>query len=303
MSTGYWREIVQIKFTGDRFRDHALDITALSELANFQEMIAETAKAMWRAANPGRERLPAHFEDRTRLCLRSIGEGSVIVPLEVYLEKPPQPGLFEPEPLEALQAVDLAGEVYRALAQDITLPLGFPRSLIPVYQRWGQGLAAEEEMELLREGVAMASVTSALRERLAGYAETPHQDQVDLVGEVLEADLRRQSFQLWLNDRTGVPVSFSPDQEEEVTNALRDHRRLRLRVKGRAEFSAQGAPLRVFAVSELSVQALGWEFDPTARPIEDVLEELARQVPDEEWSLLPQDLSSNLDYYLYGEGK
>lgn len=40
-----------------------------------------------------------------------------------------------------------------------------------------------------------------------------------------------------------------------------------------------------------------------SRPIEDVLGELAKEVPDEEWRNLPPDLSDNLDHYLYGTPK
>lgn len=32
-------------------------------------------------------------------------------------------------------------------------------------------------------------------------------------------------------------------------------------------------------------------------------QELARQVPQEEWDKLPKDLSDNLDHYLYGTPK
>jgi hypothetical protein len=300
MSAVCWREIVRIAFKGERFRDHALDISALGELTNFQQIIAETAKAMWRDSNPDRERVPAHFEDRTRLCLRSIEPGSVIVPIEVCVEMESQPELFEPEPVEALRAVDLAGEVYRALAQDAPLPSGFPRSLIPIYQRWGEGLEPDEEMQLLKHGKAIASVTAASGARLAAYTESAYEDQVDLVGEVLEADLRLQKFQLWLDARTNVPVAFSPDQEERVTSALRDHRQVKLRVVGRGEFSAQGTPVRVHKVAELILQTPGLEFDADARSIEDIIAQLASEVPDKEWDRLPRDLSSNLDHYLYG---
>ena len=41
-------------------------------------------------------------------------------------------------------------------------------------------------------------------------------------------------------------------------------------------------------------------YDHSAPPIEDVLEELARKIPQEEWKRLPDDLSDNLDHYLYG---
>ena len=37
-----------------------------------------------------------------------------------------------------------------------------------------------------------------------------------------------------------------------------------------------------------------------ARPIEEVLAEIASQVPEKEWQKLPPDLSDNLDHYLYG---
>jgi len=41
-------------------------------------------------------------------------------------------------------------------------------------------------------------------------------------------------------------------------------------------------------------------YDETAPAIEDQLAELAKEVPQEEWDLLPDDLSENLDHYLYG---
>ena len=41
-------------------------------------------------------------------------------------------------------------------------------------------------------------------------------------------------------------------------------------------------------------------YDQSARPIEDILEELAREIHQEEWDRLPGDLNDNLDHYLYG---
>ncbi len=61
--SGKWKEVVRLTFKRERFRDHALDLRALSELSQFQRVVAETAKTLWRIANPDRERLPTHFED------------------------------------------------------------------------------------------------------------------------------------------------------------------------------------------------------------------------------------------------
>jgi hypothetical protein len=43
--------------------------------------------------------------------------------------------------------------------------------------------------------------------------------------------------------------------------------------------------------------------DRTARPIEEIIAELAAQVPQAEWDRLPDDLTDNLDHYLYGTPK
>jgi hypothetical protein len=44
-------------------------------------------------------------------------------------------------------------------------------------------------------------------------------------------------------------------------------------------------------------------FDHSARPIEDILEEPAQEIPQEKWDKLPGDLNDNLDHYLYGVPK
>lgn len=41
-------------------------------------------------------------------------------------------------------------------------------------------------------------------------------------------------------------------------------------------------------------------YDETAPAIEDQLAELAKEVPQEEWDRLPDDLSDNLDHYIHG---
>ena len=299
---GQWKEVVRLPFRGLRFRDHAFDLSALSELSQFQKMVAETAKVLWRASHPDRDRLPARFEDRTRLCLRRIEEGSAVAPLEVYIEEPEEPELFEREaPKEVRDAVDLVQAVYQALEKDEPLPPKFPRSLVPEYERWGQTLAEDEAIEVIAPGKATVRVTPLLRQRLAAYQEPSHEDEVDIVGEVLEADVRQRRFQLWLDEKTSCTVAFLPEQEEEVTTALRDHKTLRLGLTGRGEFSPEGKILRVSAVRTLRVKSLGEEpYDSAVPPIEDVLQDLARGIPKEDWRRLPADLTDDIDRYVYG---
>ena len=308
---GQWKEVVKLAFKGQRFRDHALDLSAVTELSQFQKLIAETAKTLWRAANPDRERIPKNFEDRTRLCLRRIEDGSAVAPLEVYLEEPEpvEPVLFEiqaAEPTEVKQAVEMAAHVFQSVGKDESLPENFPRHLIPEYEKFGQSLTDDDAVEIVLpdsgNGAQPVSVTTSTRARLSALAERSYEDRVDVTGEVLEADVRQRRFQLWVDDRTGINASFSSEQEGEITGALRDHKAVHLRIIGRGDFSPQGKPIRITQVDELRLQAIGAEQQraATSQPIEVVLAALAREVPKNEWANLPPDLTDNLDHYLYG---
>ena len=297
---GKWKEVVRLTFKGDRFRDHALDLRALTELSQFQKMVAETAKTLWRTANPDRERLPPHFEERVRLCLRRIEDGSATAPLEVFMEEQDQMSFLEPEPFEINKAVELAHEVFEAIGADGELPQRFPRALLPEYTRWGQTLADDESVEMKVAEKRPAYLTAAHRRKLEKFAEIPHEDLVEISGEVFEADVKKGRFQVWSGEDTIVTVIFTPEQEDQVTTALKEHKTARMSVKGSGEFSAQGKLLRVLIVDELKLTTDGETYDQSARPIEELLSELAKEIPQEEWDRLPDDLNDNLDHYLYG---
>jgi hypothetical protein len=296
-----WKEVIRLRFNGDRFRGHALDLSALSELSQFQRIVAETAKALWRAANPDRERLPRHFEQRTRLCLRKIEDGSAVAPLEVEVEEPEQKELWEPEPTEIEDAISLAYEVFEAVERNQPLPDRFPTPLVSEYVKWGQSLAEDEEVELAPSGKRPARITRETRKRLATFADAPYEDATDVTGEMLEADVRQLRFPLWLDDRRAVAVAFNPDQEETVTTALRDHRSLRMRVVGRGQYAPSGQLQRIEQVESLEIVSVEPEvYDETAPSIEDQLASLAAEVDVQDWQQLPDDLTDDLDHYLYG---
>ncbi len=303
---GTWKEVVKLRFKGERFRDHALDLTALTELRQFQRIVAETAKALWRAANPDRERLPAHFEDRARLCLRRIDAGSAIAPLEVWVDDEGQADLWDVEPKEVKEAVSLARDVFDHLDRDLPLPDRFPKELVSEYEEFGKTLDPTEEVEFepVEPQPRAARVNSRNRERLTRFLESPHSSTVEIVGHVLEADVRQQRFQVWVDERTVVVATFTQDQEELVTSALKGHRSLRIRVRGVAAVSPQGRPARFTSIDEIQLLSeVSEEIDPTVPPIEDVLSDLASRVPEGEWRKLPADLTDNLDHYLYGTPK
>jgi hypothetical protein len=198
--------------------------------------------------------------------LRRIEDGSATAPLEVYIEEEQdQPTLWEPEPTEINDAVKLAHEVFEALGADAPLPERFPRALLQEYAKY--------------------------------------EDRVEISGEVFEADVKKGRFQLWSGEDTAVSVAFTSEQEDQVTTALKEHKTARMYVKGLGEYSPQGKLLRVLQVDKLRLTTSERHYDKSARPIEDLLKELAREIPQEEWDKLPSDLNDNLDHYLYGVPK
>jgi hypothetical protein len=299
---GQWKEVARLHFKGERFRDHALDLSALSELRQFQKMVAETAKALWRKANPDRKQLPRNFEDRTRLCLRRIEEGSAAAPLEVYIEEPSQSEFFESEPVEANEAIDLAYRVFESVHVDRSLPDEFPKELLSEYASWGKSLAEDEILEFATPKKRATRITARERERLSALTDQHYEDTVDIAGHVLEADVRQRRFQLWIDDRSSVQVSFTQEQEEQVTTALKDHNILLLRVRGRGDFAPRGTLQQILTVQALElIRSAEPEFDASAPAIEDVIADIFKDISEDEWNTLPADLSENHDFYLYGK--
>jgi hypothetical protein len=300
---GKWKEVVRLSFKGERFRDHALDLQALSELSQFQKIVAETAKTLWRTANPDRERLPHHFEERVRLCLRKIEDGSATAPLEVYIEDEAQTSFLEPEPHELNDAVELARDVFEAIATNSEFPERLPRSLLPEYAKWGQTLAENEYVEMKIAEKKPVYLTLVSKQKLEKMVETPHESHVEINGEVFETDVKKGRFQILTSEGDAVTVAFNPDQESRVTMALKDHKTVRMSVKGSGEYSPQGKLLRIIQVDALKLNTGEKIYDHSVKPIEDLLIELAKEVPQEEWKKLPDDLSFNLDHYIYGAPK
>ncbi len=262
---GRWKEIVVLWFQGKRFEDHALEISALGELEQFQKIVTMTAEELWRAVNPGRKNLPRHFEKRTQLYLRgSIKEGESTglslqaraEPRSKYLTK----DLFDKEFEDVKNAVEAIQKIYESQEREEPLPVSLPQELLEEYTKFGQSLLDDEAIELAPVWLPRkpAHVTRKTSERLARFIEQKHEDQVDVSGEVKEADVRQNRFQLWLDEKTCVTVKFSPEQEDQVTEALHKHRFVRVQVKGRGKRLPQGKLESVEEVSELNLQAVAF---------------------------------------------
>lgn len=293
-------------FKGPRFEDHGLPLDVLEELLSYKNILVETAKELWRRNHPGRQRLRKNFEDSLNLKFYKIEPGSASVPIMREIEFEDNDFQFEPCRDELDEAVELVADTTDAASRDAPLPENFPKRLIYLFEDYGKTLREGESFEqkpVKRQKPAVYSLDT--RKRILERSEGKYEDIVDIVGEIRAADLDGLNFILRLEDGSKIPGKFLPEQEEIITNALREHSARRLRIKGRAKFNPyDGKISRVALVEEMILQEAGEiAYDPNARPIWEIADEIAASVPAEEWEKLPKDLSKNFDHYLYGHPK
>jgi len=299
------RQLVTHTFKGKRFEDHGVDLDVLPDLYAYKELLVATAKELWKRHHPDRLRLPKNFEDSLCLKFNQVRPGSAAVPIYREVETDGQGVFWQPnEPDELDEAVVLIADAVRAADADQALPDQLPKNVLPMFDNYGKTLQEDESFEQKPEGTpAAASYSRKSRERLLQLCVGGYSDRIDFTGEVRAVDLVGR-FELRLEDGTKVPARFSAQQEELVTEALREHTSRRLRVKGTAEFTADGKVKGITSVAELTIQPAGEQpFDPGARPIWEIIEEIGASVPAAEWDKVPADAAQNLDHYLYGHAK
>jgi hypothetical protein len=292
--------LASLRFDGERFADHALDVDCVGELQAYKRLVMECAKELWRRAHPDYERLPRNFEDRLTLRFAEVAPGSAVIPLRRAVLQD-QPALDFDDEFD--QAAGLIDEAIAAADEDELLPPQLPRNVIPLFRDFGRSLRDDETLFVQsRHRMTAAPYTAAARKRLSDWTEATYVDVVDVVGEVNMANVRGGVFELSIvSGQPPVKGRFTEAQESEVLNALQAHATARLRVKGTGEFSQADRVLRRLQRIDSAVMATTTElaFVEDVRPIWETVAELGAAVPADVWDQVPTDLAKRLDHYLY----
>ncbi len=300
-----WKKIIELVFKGERFRGHGIDADALREILTFQEILSETAKEIWRRKHPERKRLLKNFEDLISIRISEIKAGSAAVTVELPLKEGKQPGLWD-EPLpEAKEAIESVYQTINALAGGEPLPEGLPKKALFSYKDFGRSLGKNESLfiSVKKKGKRRAELNQKIREKIEKYIPATYPDYIEVTGTVLAADVKRRDFVIYPDPKTPIPVNFTPDEELKITTALRDHEKIKLKVEGWAEFTNFGIVKRIYEVKSIeSSEEPIFEYKPEAKPIWETFLEIIDDITDAEKKELPEDLATNIDYYLYGEG-
>jgi len=298
--SGKWKEIIVLTFKGKRFEDNSIEIPFLTELIRYQKMIEHSSRIIWRILEPERKRMPRGFEKLVTLRFNEIKPNCVTIPLKARGTELTQ------TVFTALQkSVHLVTDTIRSLNENISLPDQLPKSIVPEIAKWGSSLTGDDKIILKIPGGNEAYYTYSEREKMKKFIEGKYTDSIDITGEVLEVDIKRHNLHIYPDDGSRIKVQFSPEQEDIVIKALKEHENLMLKVKGTAVFKGTLHILeQITEVDDLYIiQKEECMWDPNAKPFWEEILELAASIPEEELDKLPTDLAENIDYYAYGSPK
>lgn len=301
MATETTIDLASLRFDGERFSGHALDVDCVQELIAYRNIILECAKELWRRKHPDRVRLPKGFEDGFRLQFDRVDEGSAVVPLQRVV--PTEQGELDWGNLDEFdEAAELVDAAISAANSDQLLPEALPANVVLLFREFGKTLRDDEVLYThARHGTAEASYSVKARKCLSEWVGPSYEDVVDVVGEVSMANVRG-TFSLTLQE-TGNIVSgrFSAEQEERVLEALRNHRVARLRVAGVGEFGTHDRVIKRFVriddVQPSSVSDV--TFVENVPAIWEQLTALGESAPKGTWDNVPTDLSVRIDELIY----
>lgn len=305
MATDITTDLATLRFDGKRFEGHSLDVECTQELIAYRNLIVECAKELWRGKNPNRVRLPRGFDEGFRVQFNQLEDGSAKVPLQ-RVRVDDQSELDWGNLDEFDEAADLIDAAINAANDDSLMPDRLPANVIPLFRDFGKSLRSDEVLfTRSRHGSTEAAYTSKARKRLTEWVGPTYEDVVDVIGEVRMANVGPGTFSLQLDDTQPLITGrFSPEQEAEVLDALRNHRSLRLRVQGVAEFATSDRQIKKFSrVDRVAPAALTEQsFDETAIPIWEQLAAIGESAPKGTWDGVPSDLSMRLDEIVYRRG-
>ena len=305
MNTDTTFEMSTLRFDGDRFNGHALDVECTQELIAYRNLVLECAKSLWRVKYPNRSNLPKGFEKGFRLQFNRLEDGSALVPLQRVRTADVQADLDLTDEFD--EAVGLIDQAIRAANDEDLLPVGLPSNVIPLFRDFGKTLRDDEVLFTRGRGSeSEAPYTAKARQRLADWIEPSYEDVVSVSGEVRMANVGPGRFALQI-DRVGgqavIEGKFSPGDESKVLAALQQHRSARLQVKGLGEFGTADRLLKRFSrVDHVDFVPEEVAYDESVAPIWEQLSSIGQQAPPSAWDAVPTDLSVRLDEIVYGAG-
>lgn len=252
-----WAEVSELQFDGRRFADHSIEFDVLPELIQFQGMVTDLAKELYKREHH-RQRVPSGFELNTKLRFKRLGEGSTIVPVEARSEATDT--IFGVIPSQYVaRAIQLLHQTIRSQNVGTDIPPEMPRDqIIPQLCKWGTTLREDEWIGVggarLGEKAASpqdAKFTRNTKQKLRKYLDLVFEDTITLYGEVRMVDRDNFRAEVRLPDQSRVNVRFQKLYESTFLRAL--NQEIPVSIKGLAILSnIDGFVQRMTSVTDIT---------------------------------------------------
>lgn len=285
-------------FKGSRFDDHGIDLSVLPEFAQYQKIVIETAKDIWRQEHPYSNRLQNNFEDEHRLKIYQINAGSVSIP--IYRESPL---LIEGFDLLG-RAVNLVHLAIDAVGKKERIPSNFPKRVLSYFSGYGKTLAEGERIEMASPTLGTITNFSAeTREEFEKRCLESYTDHIDLLARVSMARVSKPRMSILLDDGEEIDAPLNEDDKSLVISALEQFNSIKVRIVGRGSFSPDGTLTKIIEIKKLMLAGTSTELMATDRtPFWQKCISLGTSIPKEEWDKVPKDSAEKFDQYFYGQG-
>lgn len=250
------------RLVGERFSGGVMPVDALAELAEYRNLILEVARALWKRANPGRQRIPKGFEAQFALSLQAIRDGSAV---NVLVRPEPKIRHLFPEGSDLFeQSRDLVADAVRE-AHSGPVPNAFPVEALPRFASFGRRLRDGESIQLNRPGRNDGPVYDrAVRQALLRNSGITYTDDVELIGKPFEINVQAGTFQL---HHEGAVVSGPFERFEKVLHQAIEARGL-VRASATAQFDANDRIIKLLALNDCDLApAVSTELQDSLRAI------------------------------------
>lgn len=194
-----------------------MPVEVLTELVAYRDLVAEVARHLFLSDHPARQRVPKGFTESFSLRIRRIEEGSAAP----VLERVPPEGTLVATPDAFDSARDLICEAVAAAADGGPTPGAFPREAVVHFNRFGQSLRDEEDIELRAPGASVGPRYNQVIRRVLLAERSYYQRDAERTGWVTEIDAEKMRFHLRLSEGSSVPAPMDDVMFDDVKTALR----------------------------------------------------------------------------------
>ena len=241
------------RLQGGRFENCTIPLDFLKDLAAFDEMILEVAKAEYRKENADRQRIPRHFTKGIEIGLTAIEAGSTNPVFSFILASailpPPDIHYFEKASNSIVDAI-------RAASDGKHVSDYIPEEAIAYFDRLGRGLRDGEALVLPSSQGKDATLTKEIRKKilLASPKLREYTEECVVRGMIPEIDQDKLTCQLLYEGRK-ITVPYATQHEHVILEAVNGYRdkQTKVMLKGVGVISRQGRLLKFESLDSIEV--------------------------------------------------